>query len=425
MRKNTSKIFLFLDKFLSPPPNFVLLNYNDRLKHYFIQIFKSNNTLLDILKFLRYFFLFILSYLLLPISFILKIFNFKFINIDLSQIGSLTYLDLLIRESLIKKNIKKYRTFALASYFSDGNSYLINLYSEYVVFVRNPFLKFFLSPFFMSILFEDNSFKYDMVNHTSNKSHKIWNDYFLVSKGKNLIEFPAADRDRIKKLLNPYIKKDKFVVLHVRDQFFYKRKSIRDADINTYKNTIIFLINTGYSVVRLGDANSYNIEFNLGNNFFDYSKFKNKSPEIDIYLLSHCNFFIGCSSGPADVPKLFGVNSCNVNHYTLPNAFNFLHNDLTSIKKFKYKNNNKIVPYEKLLEDPLSKNPSSSTLNKLGIYVEDNSPEEILYTVKEFIDRRRSNPKLQIIAKSKLNKYNYGVNAAGNLSTKMCEILLN
>ncbi len=425
MKKNVFYFILFLEKLLSPPPNFVLLNYNDRLIHYFYKIFKGKNILLNLLRFLRYSFLYLLSYFFFPISLILKFLNFKFINIDLSQIGSLTYFDLLIRESIIKNNLYKYRTFAIASYFNDGNSYLVNLYSRYAIFIRNPFFKFLLSPFFMSNIFQDNSFKYDMVNHTAYNSHKIWNNYYNISKNKNLITFPKKDKNQIEKVLSPFINVKKFVTLHVRDKNFYGRKSIRDADINTYKETIKYLINLGFSVVRLGDHKSSELNFKFDNNFFDYSKSNIKKPEIDVFLLSQCSFFIGCSSGPADVPKLFGKNSCNVNHFTLPNAFNFLEGDLTSIKKLKYKKNDQLVPFDLLLKDPLAKNPSLDLLTKIDIYVEDNTSDEILQTVKEFLGKSKKNIFLQNKAKKLLNKKNYSYNAKGNLSTVLCEMYLD
>ena len=423
MNKFTFKIFLILDKILSPPPNFVLLNYNIRLKQHFTKIFKSKNLFLDLLKLFRYFFLYLLSYLFFPIAFILKILNFKFINIDLSQIGSLTYLDLLIKDNLLKKKLHKYRTFAMASYFYDGNSYLINLYSNYVIFVRNPIIKFLLSPFFMSSIFEDNSFRYDMVHHTAYDSHKIWNDFAIRYKKKNLITFPENDKKKITELLRPFVNLNKFVTLHVRDQNFYNRKkSLRDADINTYKDTIEYLIKNGYSVVRLGHSNSSKVNFDFDKNFFDYSKSPFKSPEIDVFLLSHCIFFIGCSSGPADIPKLFSINSCNVNHYTAPNAFNFMTGDLTSIKKIKYKKNKKLVPFDLLLKDPLAKNPSEKILEELGLFVEDNTSDEILQTVKEFINHRKKNILLQNKAKNSLSENNYSFNAKGNLSSVICEM---
>ena len=126
-------------------------------------------------------------------------------------------------------------------------------------------------------------------------------------------------------------------------------------------------------------------------------------------------FFIGCSSGPADIPKLFSINSCNVNHYTAPNAFNFMTGDLTSIKKIKYKKNKKLVPFDLLLKDPLAKNPSEKILEELGLFVEDNTSDEILQTVKEFINHRKKNILLQNKAKNSLSENNYSFNAKGNL----------
>ena len=74
--------------------------------------------------------------------------------------------------------------------------------------------------------------------------------------------------------------------------FIIEKKSLRDADINTYKDTIEYLIKNGYSVVRLGHSNSSKVNFDFDKNFFDYSKSPFKSPEIDVFLLSHCIFLL-------------------------------------------------------------------------------------------------------------------------------------
>ena len=47
------------------------------------------------------------------------------------------------------------------------------------------------------------------------------------------------------------------------------------------------------------------------------------------------------------------------------------------------------MPFDLLLKDPLAKNPSEKILEELGLFVEDNTSDEILQTVKEFINHRK------------------------------------
>ena len=80
------------------------------------------------------------------------------------------------------------------------------------------------------------------------------------------------------------------------------------------------------------------------------------------------------------------------------------------------------MPFDLLLKDPLAKNPSQKILEELGLFVEDNTSDEILQTVKEFINHRKKNIFLQNKAKNSLSENNYSFNAKGNLSSVICEM---
>jgi len=302
------------------------------------------------------------------------------------------------------------------------------LYNPYVLFVRNPIIKLLLSPFFMSEVFvSDRSYAYDFVLFTKTVSHSIWQRYEEKFQ-KPLIQFPDRDIQIAKETLSKYIPiNKKFVVLHVRDNGFYQdpNRTTRNADINTYQDAILHLIKEGYAVIRIGDAQMVRIDNMIevcGPMLFDYAHSDIKSEIMDCFLISHCDFFIGLASGPAQVPMLFGVNSCNINWYNASNAPNFLKGDITSFKKFRYKSDNTLVPLDKIMSTPYSLNPSQDMLDQVNSYIENNSAEEIKNTVVEFLEKRHLPPsQLQIEAKKKILQSNYAYGANGNFS----ETLLN
>ncbi len=416
------KILRKLDAALSPPPNYANYTYTDRLRRYFSEFLKNPARLSSLFHLVKLSLMILASYILLPVAIMLKLFGYRFSNIDLAQIGSVIYLDLFFREDALHKKTPRHKILLLASNYTDGNRYILDLYNEYGVFVRNPFVKLLLSPFFLSPIFKDNSFKYDLTFFTETVAHDIWNRY-MEKYGGYLIEFPKTDIDKASAMLAKYLPKgQKFVCLHVRDCGFYNIKSqnTRNADIETYTPAVKYLIEKGYAVVRLGDDKMVNIDNMIeecGELLFDYAHSDIRSEIMDAYLLSHCEFYIGLASGPAAIPMLFGVNSCNVNWYNVQSAPNFLAGDITSFKKFRYKKDGSLVPFEKLLDDPFIRNPSCEELDKHGIYFEDNTEQEILDTVREFLETPRDHVSdLQLKAWKKISKNNYSYGARGHFS---------
>lgn len=417
------RIHRVIDRLISPPPDYSNYTYNDRIIGMARDIYHLKQPLRRLISLLRLAMMMMMAYILVPVSLILKIYGYRFVNIDLAQIGSVVYLDLLLREDKLTKKTPKHKILALASDFTDGNRYLLDLYNRHMIFVRNPFLKLLLSPFFLSPIFHDNSYKFGYVHHTETISHQIWEKYRQKNDDCNLIEMKESDIRQAEKLLKIHIESNsKFVTLHIRDNGFYNISGqiTRNADINVYKKAIKYLISQGYYVIRLGDPNMddiSNIVAECGSHLFDYARSDIKSEMMDIYLLSQCAFFIGMASGPSSVPHLFGVNSCNINWCTASNAPYFMKGDLTTFKKYRYKKDNSLVPFKKLLEDPLSKNPNKKILDAHGIWIEDNDEEEIFDTVVEYIvDKGAVISDMQKKAKNMLLQTNFAYGAKGNYS---------
>ena len=80
-----------------------------------------------------------------------------------------------------------------------------------------------------------------------------------------------------------------------------------------------------------------------------------------------------------------------------------------------------LLRYE-LLRSPFSPNPWPKIMEKQALYLEDNTPEEILDTVKEFIEREGSAPTpLQEKANAMLLPSNYSYGAKGHFSNTILE----
>lgn len=102
-----------------------------------------------------------------------------------------------------------------------------------------------------------------------------------------------------------------FVALHMREATTTPIRGAGNVEIESYIPAIKEIISLGGAVIRLGNPGMSKIEeldSNLGKDlgYFDYANSKFKSEILDIFLMSHCKFMIGTSSGPIFIPKEFG-----------------------------------------------------------------------------------------------------------------------
>jgi len=107
----------------------------------------------------------------------------------------------------------------------------------------------------------------------------------------------------------------------------------------------------------------------------------------DVFLLADCRFFVGCTSGPADVVNAFGAPSIMVNTVQLAVQATCNH-DLFIPKRFLSRKSGRLLTIAESLENlATASSPDLQDLTALGIDLIDNTPEEIEAVVCEMIDR--------------------------------------
>ena len=119
-----------------------------------------------------------------PVSVLFWLLGVRVLSIDLTQVGSVFYLDLILRENQVRQFTPRYKLFACRSAYVDANPYAVDLYRPYLAFVKNPFLKLALSPFFMNPFFKENSFRCDPTETFNAPEgerrtfvHQIWREH--------------------------------------------------------------------------------------------------------------------------------------------------------------------------------------------------------------------------------------------------------
>jgi len=223
-----------------------------------------------------------------------------------------------------------------------------------------------------------------------------WEAYAEISKdweqagGRALLELTRADVwngwRRLAALGVP--RESWFVCLHVRSAGF---KPVHDqlhdalnADICTYDAAIDAIVERGGWVIRMGDASMPKLQ--PRDRVVDYAHSPEKADWMDVFLCGTCWFYIGTSSGLGYVPNLFGVPSVFTNWFPT-GALPLNGTDLFIPKLHWHDKQGQFAPFRESLAPPLGHVHAKSTLNALGVYLCNNSPEDLRDVVVEMLDR--------------------------------------
>ena len=142
--------------------------------------------------------------------------------------------------------------------------------------------------------------------------------------------------------LNEYkIPYERLVLIHVRDDQYRNdknRKDYRNSNINKYIESIKYLIENNYFVMRVGRRPSNKIYFEH-DNFLDYSSLDIQEDNLDIFLMKKTKFFVGTQSGILDLAQLFNKPILQTNMVEIFSKYPIKIHDRGIFKKIKKKEN--------------------------------------------------------------------------------------
>lgn len=418
-----------LDRLAGPDVNYAAYTFREQIKSHLHKIRHRQAALSSAILLLRLCIFHVLSVALTPVSLLLRVLGFVFLSVNLDQVGGIHFLDGAIRRDRLKGGTPRWKFLVCRSRFSKANQFALDLYQPYVCFIEHPLAKLLLAPLFLNPFFKTDIEELDSGGSFGDPAdgkktyfYEIFNAY-ADRHPHPLIRLSDRHKQAARAQLSGLLTDDRpFVVLHVRDSGFYgdKNRVTRNADVTTYLPAIEYLVKRGYTVVRIGDASAAPIDHMIercGRYLVDYARAGVNSDLLDVYLLSECAFFIGCASGPWSLAIVLETPCCNVNFYTAGTGLGSLSRDLTTFKKIRRKEDGALVPFEACLHPPFSQNPQLYVLDRHGCYLEDNSPEEILDTIREFVERKDETPsELQLHAKRLLKPYVFSYEARGQYS---------
>lgn len=182
-----------------------------------------------------------------------------------------------------------------------------------------------------------------------------------------------------------------YVCIHARDSEYLDKKvqgvdwsyhDFRDADINTYKQAIDYIISEGGKVVRVNIA--YNVQCEIDDpNYIDYGGMADANDFGYIYLISKCKFFIGGATGITEVARIFKkpVAICNWVHYELLTSFR--QGDLFIPKKCWINEWGRYLTLSEILSNGVGRFIKAEQYKNVGIDLENNNENEIYLLAKE------------------------------------------
>ena len=309
--------------------------------------------------------------IILKVKFLKKILNYSICNNSL-------FHDLVFDK---KENLKYYIITNIASFFLD---------IEFIF--RRSFVLFFRKYFNIKFK-EEANFPWIGINHiygcnSVNINQINYKDIKPFYFYTNQIDIKEKKKIYCKKKLKEFglDEKKKLVCLHVRDGNFKNdenRKNYRNSDINNYIESINFLINQDFHVIRMGGPDSKKINFKH-KNFLDYAKSDIKEDIMDFYLIKKCIFYIGAQSVILDVAYMFNKPVLTANMCELYSSFPRKEIDRGIFKKIYYKDNQDYIDIQRFAALPFKYHDPQVEIK--DIKFEENSPEEIYEATAEFLE---------------------------------------
>ncbi len=226
--------------------------------------------------------------------------------------------------------------------------------------------------------------------------HRQSNEYDLYQATTPALAFTpeeqARGRDGLRAMgLDP--DKDWFVCLFTRDPVYlsellpgHRFDDTRNADIDSYALAARCIVEAGGHVIRMGHGVAK--PFGLSHErVIDYA-LECRDDFMDVYLMGHCRFVLGTTSGICDIAMLFDVPRIGTNWLPLGSA-PLSRNSLFIPKLLRDRGSGELLPFGRFLEDTRGAKCDLlwSPANRMRFVFEDNTPEDILAVTEEMLLR--------------------------------------
>jgi len=177
---------------------------------------------------------------------------------------------------------------------------------------------------------------------------------------------------------------DWFVGLHIRDGS--TKPSLRNQNIENYLPAVREIIARGGWVIRIGGTEMPPLP--KLPQLIDLVTEPKARKDLHLFVLSKAKFFIGTCSGPQYFPSLFGVPTLFTNQIGIGRSILTFSKHSFHLPKIYLKRDKSKPSFAEILSSPFGFGELTlKEYAKLGIYVQENTAEEILEAVIEMFNR--------------------------------------
>lgn len=354
-----------------------------------------------------------LYFLNIPFSFLFfliivtisPIYKFRLAKIDFGRIGETYPIDWYISEN--QNNIKlSFDIFFVSNSTNNLNKTLYGLFKKKVYLSKSYYFWNIIFNLIKLVKFNQLFIPIHGVNYSYNeiknknfyknsKKINIRIKSILKNKKPNLI-FSKYQINLGTKLMKEINKENlNIVCISGRDSGYlnnyipqrdWSYHDYRNMNFDNYKKTIEYLIKNNFFVIKMGNFVEDNFIYK-NKSYFDYSRSNFNSDFLDIFIPSISYLNICADSGISSVPEYFRkpivyVNKCYVHlihKWCLYGSFIY--------KKFYSKKLERYLKFYEIIKIDFGGNHNMDFFNKNSIILEENTPDEILLSVKEMVLR--------------------------------------
>ena len=217
-----------------------------------------------------------------------------------------------------------------------------------------------------------------------NGYYKDNQNFFLVKevdKGDKILKEIGVEKD--KKVVCIYAR-DAAYLNQVYSDNDWSRHNYRNFDIENFNDTISYLIDRDYFVIRAGSLAEKKSKL-INKNFLDYPFSDIQSDFFDIYIANRCNFLISTSSGIDDIFQAFRKPILWPLLFPIKDIKSSCHYHMAGFRHLENKNKRKLT-FKEILDQGLEYCYKSSLLEKNNLYLSKPNTIDLMETTKDMID---------------------------------------
>jgi putative glycosyltransferase (TIGR04372 family) len=274
-----------------------------------------------------------------------------------------------------------------------ANTAVLDAFPDHFIIVRNKIACRFLYVFNRHPITSVNMTPIIIALSSAALIHKHTH---LITSSKPFLSIPGRENLELKDLLSVIGVKEGgwYVCLHNRETgyslFDDDEHQYRNGTLSNFYDAIDFISELGGVVIRMGDPSMTKLDEK--SRAFDYAHSALKTPRNDLLLAANCRFFLGNSSGISIIASAQGIPCIGVNQAPLGVTKFWGPNDLAVPKIYRRVHDGSIIPFSEVFSTNLSNYRSASDFKRVGVFLQENSPDEILESCREMEMSLRKTP---------------------------------